>query len=109
MMSISIVRAWCALDNYKLGGVSVCHQNVHGVESSQALMGELHIYVKRPVVLRVHSLSTKLGVTNSLQGNVRKICATTIPGRFVYSPCLLVGFLNSGARLKTFSQAIYPF
>jgi len=53
MMPISLIRAWSDLDKYKLGGISVCHLNVNGAESPQALMGELNVIEEMPVVLRV--------------------------------------------------------
>ena len=67
MTPISLIRAWSALDKYKLDGISVRHLNVNGAKSPQALMGELHVIEKMPVVLRVHSLPTKLGVTKRSQ------------------------------------------
>jgi len=70
MMPISLIRTWSALDKYKLGGISVRHLNENGAESPQALMGELHVIEKMPVVLRVHSLPTKLGITNRSQGYI---------------------------------------
>ncbi|KAG1780885.1 hypothetical protein EV702DRAFT_963261 [Suillus placidus] len=82
--------------------------NVGGLKSSSPLPGHVTLYEGMPIVLRLHNLSTDLGITNGLQGVVRTIWTDICPAGFTYATCVLVHFPDSKIHLTGLPPAHYP-
>lgn len=74
----------------------------------QSLPSTIHLFEGMPVILRTHSISTDLGVTNGSQGYVRKIFTSVCPAGLTYSPCVLVEFPHSKVEIPGLPKAYFP-
>ncbi|KAG2365166.1 hypothetical protein BDR07DRAFT_1278000 [Suillus spraguei] len=82
--------------------------NVATLKAACILPGYVMLFEGMPVILRVHNLSTDLGITNGSQGVVCKIFTAVCPAGFTYASCVLVEFPYSKVCLSDLPKGYYP-